>query len=142
MYPNIKAEIDGVTYTVASPYVGIDERKLSITDRLGLAYCRLNSYEWDDLLAGEPATDTSTCCRKMMAIQEIIGEANTSRCWWKFNLGRTEDEWREWYYNKQYSPEPTADRIDYSRQSSDGKECSSKKLKHLPNLIRSLFFKE
>ena len=137
-----KFEIDGVTYTVLPKYEHIDESRLSIVDRLGLAYCRLNSYEWDDILGEKPKNiRQELCMKKMMAIQEIIGSANTNRCWWKFELGRTEDEWRAWYYKK-HSPEPTANRVDDTRQSSDGKECSSKKLKNLPDLIRSFFFKE
>lgn len=89
---------DGEVYSIRSPYTGIDESKLTMADRLGLAYCRLCSGEWDELLGPEPAHEADEIAyRKMAAIKTIIGEADTSRCWWKFNLKRTEDEWRAWY---------------------------------------------
>ena len=33
----------------------INETELSSVDRLGLAYCRLNRYEWDNILGEKPA---------------------------------------------------------------------------------------
>ena len=30
------------------------EKKLNYVDRLGLAYCRLNSWEWDDAVGPKP----------------------------------------------------------------------------------------
>ena len=74
---------------------GIDEDALSFTDRLGLAWCRLNCGEWDDFLGPRP--DGIANRDVMGAIAEIIGKANTSRCWWIFNLGRSETEWVRWY---------------------------------------------
>ena len=35
-------------------YDGIDEGHLNRTERLGLAYCRLNSFEWDPILGEKP----------------------------------------------------------------------------------------
>ena len=35
-------------------------------------------------------------------IKSIIGEANISRCWWKFELGKTEEEWRQWYVTEAF----------------------------------------
>ena len=133
---------NGKSYIVVSPYADIDESRLSIVDRLGLAYCRLCSHEWDALLGPEPEYKVDEAAyRKMDAIKELIGEANTSRCWWNFNLKRTEDEWRTWYSAK-YSPKPLANRVNRSRQSGDCEEGRRKKLKYLPNFIRTLFAKE
>lgn len=133
---------DGKSYIVVSPFEKIDESQLSIVDRLGLAYCRLNSYEWDEILGEPPAVyGHKVLYAKMMAIEEIIGKANTSRCWWKFSIGKTEEEWREWYY-KRYLPEPATDHVDYPRQRSDSEERRGNKLKELPALIRALFLKK
>lgn len=98
----------------------IDETKLNTIDRLGLAYCRLNSYEWDDICGKKPkdfdglpdtgyetrrgvwrlTTKRSKCdyiLPLIALINHIIGEENTSRCWWKFVRGKTETEWFQWW---------------------------------------------
>lgn len=36
------------------PLYDVDESKLSKIDRLGLAYCQLNSWEWDDYIGPKP----------------------------------------------------------------------------------------
>ncbi len=91
-----------------------DELKLSKTDRLGLAYCRLNSWKWDDIVGPKPAgfdDMPNTVPGKpddpgakyyyvspaIRGIESIIGEANASRCHFLFNLGKTEEEWLRWY---------------------------------------------
>lgn len=38
----------------------------------------------------------------MRAIKSIIGDANVSRCWWLFELGKTEDEWLRWYITEHF----------------------------------------
>lgn len=99
--------------------LSVDEKTLSPIDRLGLAWCRLNKSEWDPILGERPVYLDSLPKRKprwhfwdkrpekwqeeikiMHAIERIIGEANTSRCWWIFVLGRTEEEWFHWYIRK------------------------------------------
>lgn len=98
-----------------------DENKLSHTDRLGLAYCRLNGWEWDSIVGEKPEgfdsmpnydhrkfrrfrkkikTKYEYLTPVMKQIERIIGEPNTSRCWWIFVLGRTEQEWFDWYVNE------------------------------------------
>ena len=137
-----KVTIDGVEYVLRPKYKDIDDSQLSFVDRLGLAYCRLNSYEWDPILGEEPpSASNSFYYRKMNAIKDLIGDENASRCWWLFELRKTEEEWRAWYY-RVASPEPTADDINRTRQSSDSEEGRREKLKYLPSFIRSLFFKE
>ena len=100
--------------------IHVDESSLNEIDRLGLAYCRLNRCEWDDILTKPDGFDEmpeypaplwkfwkrnqkskhDVRIQKMLNIESIIGEANTSRCWWIFALGKTEDEWRNWYINE------------------------------------------
>lgn len=96
--------------------IQVDEAKLNYVDRLGLAYCRLNCFEWDEILGDKPAEFDNLpdfprkrlFQRKMtskqdyvypaiIAIEAAIGVANTSRCWWLFQLGKTEREWMKWY---------------------------------------------
>lgn len=78
--------------------VNVDESKLDKTDRLGLAWCRLNCFEWDEDLLGEKPCDSEVVVRRAMdAIEQIIGDANVSRCWHIFVLGKTEAEWFRWY---------------------------------------------
>lgn len=98
----------------------VDESKLSYIDRLGLAYCRLNCYQWDSLLGPVPAgfdgapdrPEKRSIFKKatksksdfvwpiMEAIRLIIGDANISRCWWVFVLEATEEEWMRWYVSE------------------------------------------
>ena len=110
-------------------YDSIDVSTLSKTDRLGLACCRLNSLLWDEILGPKPegfdelprfSKDVERLFHRRQhmrskydytrpayhAIESIIGEANTSRCYWKFTLGRSEDEWFRWYTVERFlSPE-------------------------------------
>lgn len=101
----------------------VDESKLNTIDRLGLAYCRLCGWQWDELLGQKPPgfdalpnfdrrkhrvfrkpmqTKYEIITPKIRAIKTLIGQANTSRCWWIFKLGRTEEEWRAWYSTGEY----------------------------------------
>ena len=103
--------------------IHIDESKLNEIDRLGLAYCRLNCSEWDDILGPKPdgfdempkyhapwwkfwkrnqITRHDIIIQRMRNIESIIGRANTSRCWWIFVLERTEEEWKSWYINSEH----------------------------------------
>ncbi|MCI9195076.1 MAG: hypothetical protein HFF14_05840 [Angelakisella sp.] len=34
----------------------------------------------------------------MKAFRMEIGDANMNRCWWKYVLHKSEEEWRRWYY--------------------------------------------
>jgi hypothetical protein len=94
----------------------VDESTLNKIDRLGLAYCRLINFEWDDLVGQKPEgfdempnyqlkrwwqkkvpTKSDFVRIPSERIESIIGEANTSRCWWKFVLGESEEAWFQWY---------------------------------------------
>lgn len=97
--------------------IRVDESKLSRMDRLGLAYCRLLNYEWDDIAGPKPTgfddlpnfhvkrrharklgkSKSDYIEGPIMAIEHILGEANCSRYWWRFVLGKTEDEWLHWW---------------------------------------------
>lgn len=107
--------LDGKSYPYVFRYSEIDESKLSTVERLGLAYCRLNSGEWDELVGPKPEgwdkmpdydynrqrtlypTKADYQLRSMQAIENIIGKAEVSRCHWRFELGKTEEEWLAWY---------------------------------------------
>lgn len=99
-------------------YDNINEASLSSVDRLGLAWCRLNSGEWDNIIGDKPSmfdslpdsprgwrrifhrpTKSTYLLPAMAAINATIGEENISRCWWVFALGRTEAQWRDWYFS-------------------------------------------
>lgn len=70
------------------------------TDRLGLAWCRLNKGEWDAELLGEmpEGVDERTArWNAMDGIEAIIGKANTSRYWHLTEGRQTEEEWLRWY---------------------------------------------
>lgn len=94
------------------------EKELNFVDRLGLAFCRLNSWEWDDIVGPKPKgfdglpkcdnrrfkifqkeikTKSDYLGPAIRRIESIIGKVNTSRCWWKFELKKTEEEWNRWY---------------------------------------------
>lgn len=97
-----------------------EESALNRIDRLGLAFCRLNCWEWDELLGKKPdGFDGLPDYHKrswpwtkensakdyyirpaIKAIESIIGPANISRCWWKFALGKSEEEWFQWYISE------------------------------------------
>ena len=113
-------------------YRDIDESKLGRTDRLCLAYWRLNRYEWDDIVGPKPEgfdvlpdwlPDKAQQKRKklrrrgcslppmsksdhvgppMRTIRSIVGEANLSRCLWVYFRGKTEEEWLQWYLNERF----------------------------------------
>lgn len=95
----------------------VDESKLSREDRLALAVCRLNNGDWDSFIGPKPEgyddlpdyqkpnffTGKRKPCkfehriRAAKAIESIIGEAAVSRFYWLHGLGKTEDEWLQWY---------------------------------------------
>lgn len=99
------------------------EKELNYVDRMGLAYCRLNNWEWDEIIGPKPdgfdelpwydnrkfkkfrkkiRTKSDYLTPAIEGIKSIIGEANISRCWWKFELGKTEEEWRQWYVTEAF----------------------------------------
>lgn len=125
-------------------YDWVDESTLSIEQRLGLAYCRLSSFEWDSILGDDPVYERPNkfYWKKMQAIQEIIGPENTSKAWWVFNLRKTEDEWKEWYYGERLNWKPPAEEVEYPRKRSNCKKRCGKELKKLPYFFRTFFLKE
>lgn len=87
-----------------------EKEKFDAVERLGLAYCRLNCREWDTLFGEKPegfddfpeGYKHRIVMRKIALIETLIGEMNTSRCWWKFRLHRTEEAWKAWYFSDPY----------------------------------------
>ena len=67
----------------------IDEGKLSPIERMGLAYCRLNCWDWDELIGEKPdGFEQMTNEEKhgyiepqLDRIEQILGSPYTSRCW-------------------------------------------------------------
>lgn len=82
----------------------IDESKLSPVERLGLAYCRLNCWIWDELAGDKPdGFEQMTNEEKhiyihpqLNRIEQILGSPYVNRCWWIYEMGKTEEEWLEW----------------------------------------------
>lgn len=98
---------------LAEEYAVYEKPDMSETDRLGLAYCRLNSWLWDDI-AGECPKDFYSLPRyrnlgksrkayiekPISEIRAKLGKENCSKYWWLYSLGKTEEAWREWYYGE------------------------------------------
>lgn len=95
----------------------VDEAKLPLVERLGLAYCRLNNWEWDEFIGPKPdgfdalpkyikhnrLSSHKQRCKydyiqpAIAAIESIIGSANASRFRWIYVLGKSEEDWVRWY---------------------------------------------
>lgn len=74
----------------------VDENQLFFRERIGLAYCRMCHGQWDDFLGPDPECHKSFSVAYSVLL-EILGESECSRYWWKFALGRNEEEWLRWY---------------------------------------------
>ena len=80
-------------------------------DRLGLAWVRANKWEWDEEVLGPkpenydnlPNYNSGDKSKRdyiapaMRQIENELSRMVTSRYWWKYELGRTEEEWLKWY---------------------------------------------
>lgn len=90
-----------------------DTADLTKEERLGLAYCRFNNGLWDDIFApcpegfydlpiisGKPGvlTRRAYTATPREQIRGMLSEEQLDMYRWKFNLGKTEEEWRQWYY--------------------------------------------
>lgn len=86
-----------------SRYDWVDESTLSFEERLGLAYCRLNTHQWDELLGekpeqyDDPFAGPKISAAIMANIESIIGTAKASECWWRFSKIGDHDAWLRWY---------------------------------------------
>lgn len=127
--PHIDREWD--EFQIAE-YAAYEKPDMSETDRLGLAYCRLNSWLWDDIVGECPKDFYSlpryASCEKSRRVyieqpfkelREKLGAENCSKYWWIYKLGEPEDAWREWYF--------------YER------EKQTRRSKVLCNIVRSLW---
>ena len=77
-----------------------------LCDRLGLAWVRLNEYEWDDILGDKPTDYKSYCNGYMDKIENLMGDKApmlTSWYWCKYKLNRTFKEWINWYMWGEYN---------------------------------------
>lgn len=107
------------------PLALVDESKLSKEDRLGLAYCRLNFFQWDELFGPKPdgfedlpnyngpgKTKHDYIAPIMRSIDLNYSDMLMSRAWWLFGLGRTEEEWRLWYFYERLKRTDQSDQRD------------------------------
>lgn len=87
-------------------YEHIDKSRLNPEARMGLAYCRMNCFKWDEYMGEKPEgfekNKYELLKSSMKKIRNLLGENNCSKYWWIFELGRTEDEWAHWYYVDKY----------------------------------------
>ena len=104
---------------------GIDESTLSPKERLGLAYCRINSWQWDDLFGEKPENFDDLpdirpvkligrirnkkwrkyrrCkqdyCKPIIVVMDQVFAKEEKLCyWWRFGLGRPKEEFERWYF--------------------------------------------
>lgn len=113
----------------------IDESKLSPVERLGLAYCRLNCWIWDELVGEKPDRfEQMTNDEKrgyiepqLNRIEQMLGKPYVDRCWWLYEMGKTEEEWLEWRKSK----------LPYERESNGeyNAQRTEDNGKHLQNQI-------
>lgn len=91
--------------------------KLTIADlgkypveRIGLGFCRMNCFEWDEELFGPPPEGWDKLnnaekykhpefrhCVRM--IDDILPEKMQSMYWWIIELNSTYKKWEEWWNN-------------------------------------------
>lgn len=94
-------------------FAKIEQTNLTAEERLGLAYCRFNCWQWDDIFCPCPEgfydlprfsdkpgvlTREGFIDVQLEEIERTLTPAQQSMYWWKFKLNATEDEWRQWYY--------------------------------------------
>ena len=129
----------------------IDESKLSRMERLGLAWCRMNSWEWDEMLGKKPEgfdgmaerpdilpNKYALICHQMARIEQMLGMPYLNLCWFRFALGKSEEEWLR-FREELENPDHPFYRAGDSKKCQ---KCCYRKLNHLVLLIRKLFFKE
>lgn len=129
----------------------IDESTLNPVERLGLAWCRLNSWEWDELLGPKPSGfDTlpeapdalpnkyALICCQMARIERMLGAPYLNLCWNRYALGKSEAEWLRFREELDNPNHP----FYHSGDSKKCQKCGYRKLNHLVLLLRNLFFKK
>lgn len=85
-------------------------------ERLGAAWVHFNKWEWDDIFDPKPDNYDKlphflkegecqhTYLRPQMEkVERAFADMMASKYWWIIELGRTEKEWKDWYF----SPERT-----------------------------------
>lgn len=95
-------------------YTAYEKPDMSETDRLGLAYCRLNNWLWDDIVGECPKDFYNLPCYgeehektrrdythpPLEEIRAKLGAENCSKYHWLYSMEKTENEWREWYFGE------------------------------------------
>lgn len=103
---------------LTAQYAAYEKPDMSEKERLGLAFCRLNSWLWDDMVGecpkdfyslphhsedGKSRSDYITV--PLEEIEAKLGEEDSSKYWWLYGLGMTEIEWYEWYFGERLEEE-------------------------------------
>ena len=86
--------------------IDVDFSKLSVA-RLGEAYVNMNGWKWDEICGPKPeGFDEMTSREKyelpafkkaFRKIRLYLTYEQMSMFWWTIELGKTYEEWREWY---------------------------------------------
>lgn len=74
-------------------------------DKLPRWYCELNCFiapdgfpiQLNKRLSSMGKYRDPTWATAMHAVRDALGDMGASRAWWMIKLGRTEQQWREWY---------------------------------------------
>ena len=79
-------------------------------ERIGMAYCRMNCFQWDKMFGKPPrgwknmtnATKAHNPAFRayMDQLEDHLGEEKMSGYWWTLKLGRTWEEWDKWYHSR------------------------------------------
>ena len=77
--------------------------------RLGQAFVRMNGFQWDDICGPKPeGFDEMTNREKhhfpafrdaFEKVEMYLTPAQRSMFWWTIELGKTYEQWHEWYYS-------------------------------------------
>lgn len=120
------------------PLALVDETTLTENERIGLAYCRLNCWQWDPIFGPKPPgfdylpnhqgpgmTKHDYIAPIMLELHIHYPDSLFSRSWWIFQMGRTEEEWMDWYIEKGLEQRMNQrndrdDRRDEERNASPG----------------------
>lgn len=101
-FPGLRAKLDR-----------IEKSDLTWKERLGLAYIRLRHWQWDDIMGPKPegfdslpnfvkgARRKERCkydytAPALAVIRALVCNDELSLFWWRYVLGRSDEEWLRW----------------------------------------------
>ena len=88
----------------------IDDLRKYPVERIGLGFCRMNCFEWDEELFGpspegwDKLNDTERhnhpeFRRYRKVIDDILPTKMQNMYWWTIKLKKTYEEWEKWWNN-------------------------------------------